>query len=110
MDFEYRIENDGIKIFEHKNRLSESVIIPEIIDGYQVNRISCYVFLYSKSLKYINGVKLIDGVNIINDKFIYYDGFFNTIKYIIGSDYATIDNLGYEYFIGNKLYTPLFNG
>lgn len=104
MDFEYRIENDGIKIFEHKNRLSESVIIPEVIDGYPVNRISCYIFLYSKSLKYINGVKLKHGVNNINDKFIYHDRFFYTIKYIIGSDYVTTDNLSYEYFIGDKIY------
>lgn len=104
MDFEYRIENDGINIFEHKNRLSESVIIPEIIDGYPVNRISCYIFLYSDSLKYINGVELIDGVNIINNKFIYRYRFFYTIKYIIGSDYITMDNLSYEYFIGD-IYT-----
>ena len=37
MDFEYRIENDGIKIFEHKNRLSESVIIPEIIKTFGIS-------------------------------------------------------------------------
>lgn len=109
MDFEYRIENDGIKIFEHKNRLSESVIIPEIIDGYPVNRISCYVFLYSDSLKYINGVELIDGVNIINNKFIYHNRLFNTIKYMIDYDCIFINNKDYEYFIENKSYTSLSN-
>lgn len=109
MDFEYRIENDGIKIFEHKNRLSESVIIPEIIDGYPVNRISCYVFLYSDSLKYINGVELIDGVNIINNKFIYHNRLFNTIKYMIDYDCIFINNKDYEYFIENKLYESIVN-
>lgn len=109
MDFEYRIYDNEIKIFKYKNELSKSVIIPEVIDGYPVTRISHFIFLYSNSLKYINGIKLINGVNIINDKFIYHHGFFNTIKYIIGSDYATIDNLSYEYFIGENLYNPLFN-
>jgi hypothetical protein len=38
MDFEYRIEDDGVTIITCNNSLIESIIIPESIEGYPFTR------------------------------------------------------------------------
>lgn len=116
MGFEYKIENDEIIITGHVNKMVESIVIPDTIEGYPVTKIGnafydCYyirkvdlpntvtkigscvfprAFIGLQTLT-INNIEVKEGVNVINNRFIFYNGYTSNILYQINDDYVCDD-------------------
>ena len=105
--FEYKIENNEVTITGYKDQFVKSIIIPDMIDGYPVTKISSKAFvgrnnlkhltipnsvidigykLGCKKLKFVNNIRLNDNI-IINNRFLYYCGYFCRVIYVIDRDY-----------------------
>lgn len=125
-EFSYEIIDGEVTITRY-NDSSESIVIPETIDGYPVTKIDLYCFWYhnrnlislyipksikhiphialqgTHSLKYINNDMILNQNYLINNRFIFRDGLCYTITYQICSDYYC----GFYYIIDDKILRKL---